>query len=72
MNTDYDENGVLKPGSVAKYRANSTVQDLNKFLVVDSPTGTVDGQSALSGWIQKLRQHYATCQQQLQEALEAR
>lgn len=62
MEKDYDENGRLKPGAVAVYRKNTQISDLNKFLVVDSPTGPEDGIAELKAWIQKLRSHYANCQ----------
>jgi hypothetical protein len=62
MATDFDDNGVRLPAAKPVYRENPTVQDLNKFLVIDSPTGTVDGQAALQAWVQKLRQHFANCQ----------
>lgn len=62
MATDYDDNGVLLATAKPVYRENARVEDLNKFLVIDSPTGTVDGQSALSAWVQKLRQHFKDCQ----------
>lgn len=62
MAKDYDDQGRLKPGAVPVYRENRSVQDLNKFLVVDSPTGTEDGQAELKAWVQKLRKHYENCQ----------
>lgn len=60
--TQYDENGALKPGAVATYRANATIVDLNKALVIDSPTGFEDGLAALKIYIKELRDHYANCQ----------
>jgi hypothetical protein len=62
MDKDYDDTGKLKPGAVPVYRKNTALSDLNKFLVIDSPTGTIDGQAELKAWLQKLRSHYANCQ----------
>jgi hypothetical protein len=62
MATDYDDNGQRLATAKPVYRPNAQISDLNKFLCIDSPTGTVDGQAALSAWIQKIRQHFKDCQ----------
>lgn len=62
MATDYDDKGNLIPGKPAIYRANERIEDLNKFLCVDSPTGTVDGQTELKAYLAKLRNRLANCQ----------
>ena len=62
MNTDYDDNGKLDPSKPPVFRANENIEDLNKFLCIDSPTGTEDGQAALKAFLTKLRKHYANCQ----------
>jgi hypothetical protein len=63
METDYDADGIRKPEAKPIYRDNPTIKDLNKFMVIDGPTGTVDGQAALSAWLQKVRKHYKACDQ---------
>lgn len=62
MNTDYDDNGKLNPAAKPIYRSNASIQDLNKFLCIDSPTGTTDGQAALKAYLTKLRNRLANCQ----------
>ena len=55
---DYDKSGNLKPTAKPVYKPNSSIDDLNKFLVVDSPTGTEDGQARLKAYIKLLREEY--------------
>lgn len=56
MADDYTDKGRLKPGATPVYRSNKTIADLNKFLVVDSPTGTIDGQENLKVYLNELRE----------------
>jgi hypothetical protein len=70
LKTDYNDDGTLKAGAVAKYHPNGTVEDLNKAMVVDSPFDAAhpnpkhfeDGLARLKTWIKQLRQEYAACQ----------
>lgn len=58
LSKDYTDDGALKPGAVPVYRAVVSIDDLNKFLVIDSPTGTEDGQARLKAYIKLLRENY--------------
>lgn len=55
---DYQSDGRLKPTAKPVYRPVEKIEDLNKFLVVDSPTGTEDGQARLKAYIRALREEY--------------
>lgn len=61
MHDDYNNDGTLKAGAVAKYRDNKDVSDLSKALVIDSPTGYEDGLAAIKTYIKQLRTHYENC-----------
>lgn len=56
MARDYDANGRLKPGVKATYKNNLTITDLNKAVVIDSPTGFEDGWARLKTYINQLRE----------------
>lgn len=64
LKRDYDDDGSLKPGAVPTYRANATVQDLNKALLIDSPfdaehpnpTHFEDGIARMKAWVKELRE----------------
>lgn len=55
---DYNDDGSLKAGAVPVYRANATIEDLNKAYVVDSDQGFPEALARLKAYIKKLRQHY--------------
>jgi hypothetical protein len=58
LSRDYDDNGMLIPGHAATYRVNTTVKDLNKAAIIDSPTGFTDGLAALKAYIAEMRKEY--------------
>lgn len=58
LERDYDNSGRIKPGAKQTCRPNSSVRDLNKAMVVDSPTGFEDGLAALKAYIRQLREEY--------------
>jgi hypothetical protein len=53
---DYQDDGSLKPGAMPVYRATSTIEDLNKSLVLDSSTGPEDAIARMKAWVRKLQE----------------
>src|ERR1019366_3139289 len=50
---DYDDTGALKKGAVPQYRANLTIDDLNKALIIDPVVpANNQGIANLNAWIQ--------------------
>lgn len=62
LKSDYNDDGSRKATAVPVYRDNKSIDDLNKAMVVDSPTGYEDGLAALKTYINQLRAHYKDCQ----------
>lgn len=55
---DYGDDGRLLPNAKMFCRPNASVKDLNKAMVVDSPTGFEDGLARLKAYIKLLREEY--------------
>lgn len=65
---DYDDDGYLKPGAVAVYRQNKTIQDLNKAYVIDSDDKEHPFETALErakAYGKNVREELQECKSQL-------
>jgi predicted small lipoprotein YifL len=56
LKTDYDSNGILLPGAVAKFKTLQTLDDLNKYICMD-PNSFAN----LKAFLNELKQR-ATCE----------
>lgn len=61
LSSDYNDDGTLKASAIPVYKPNAMIQDLNKALIIDSPTGFEDGLANLKAYIKDLRDAYNQC-----------